>query len=226
VPTLLLIRHGQASFGSGDYDVLSELGIRQAEIVAAALQDRGVQPTRLISGAFRRQVDTAAAYASRLGTEVEIDARWNEYDGNEVLLHHSESTARIDGWPADGIGLSNREFQVALDGAIGAWIDEAERSPAAQSWPAFAASGSGALQELTGELGRGETAVVFTSGGVIAAICAQLVGEPDRAFVPFNRTQINTGITKIVHGGSGTSLVSVNDHSHLESVDPALVTYR
>ena len=30
--TIYLIRHGQASFGSDDYDQLSQLGIRQAEV--------------------------------------------------------------------------------------------------------------------------------------------------------------------------------------------------
>ena len=35
MPSVLLVRHGQASFGSDDYDVLSEVGHRQAEVVAA-----------------------------------------------------------------------------------------------------------------------------------------------------------------------------------------------
>jgi broad specificity phosphatase PhoE len=37
MPTVLLVHHGQASFGASDYDVLSDLGRRQAEIVAASL---------------------------------------------------------------------------------------------------------------------------------------------------------------------------------------------
>ncbi|HCT4576619.1 TPA: histidine phosphatase family protein, partial [Pseudomonas aeruginosa] len=31
--SIYLIRHGQASFGADDYDVLSPTGIRQAEIL-------------------------------------------------------------------------------------------------------------------------------------------------------------------------------------------------
>jgi hypothetical protein len=37
---------------------------------------------------------------------------------------------------------------------------------------------------------------------------------------------VNTGVTKIVIGAAGTSLISLNDHSHLEEVDRSLVTYR
>ena len=227
MPTILLIRHGQASFGGPDYDVLSELGIRQAEIVAAALRSRGVRADRVLSGAFRRQVDTAAAFTAGGGPAAEIDERWNEYDGNEVLLHHGDTAARIDGGADTGSeSISNRDFQIALDRALGDWIEKAEGSGSRQSWPSFAAGGSAALADLAAELGRGETALVFTSGGVIAAICAALLGAPERAFVPLNRAQVNTGVTKLVHGGSGTSLISVNDHSHLEAVDRAPVTYR
>ena len=31
--SIYLIRHGQASFGADDYDVLSPLGVRQAEVL-------------------------------------------------------------------------------------------------------------------------------------------------------------------------------------------------
>jgi hypothetical protein len=53
-----------------------------------------------------------------------------------------------------------------------------------------------------------------------------MLGEPAHCFVPLNRVQVNTGISKLAVGRSGTTLVSFNDHGHLEDVDPALVTYR
>ena len=40
VPTLLLVRHAQGSFGSADYDVLSERGHEQAHVLAAELDRR------------------------------------------------------------------------------------------------------------------------------------------------------------------------------------------
>lgn len=96
MPTVLLIRHAQASFGAADYDVLSATGDRQAEILAAALRRRGYEPSRVVTGSMRRQVDTAAALA---GPAPEVDERWNEYDPNDVLIHHSDTAARLDGRP-------------------------------------------------------------------------------------------------------------------------------
>ena len=42
---LLLVRHGQASFGAEDYDVLSETGWEQGRRLGAHLVRAGVRPT-------------------------------------------------------------------------------------------------------------------------------------------------------------------------------------
>ena len=221
VPSVLLVRHGQASFGAEDYDVLSPAGVRQAEILATALRRRGVVPTRLVSGSMRRQRETAEAFAEY--GEVEIDERWDEYDANEVLTHHAETAMRLDG-PGGGT-IDNRAFHGMLEPALTAWVQAGAGSPSAPSWPVFAAAGAAGLEALGAELGRGETALVFTSGGVIAALAAALLDSPG-AFIPINRVLVNASVTKLGIGSAGTTLISVNDHSHLEEADRALITYR
>lgn len=225
MPTVLLVRHGQASFGAEDYDVLSPAGVRQSEVLAESLRRRGVEPSRLVSGTLRRQTETAAAFAE-LG-EPEIDGRWNEYDANEVLTHHGQPETRLDGPPADEQeGLTSKRFQAILEPALGAWIAADGATPGGQSWAQFSGGANAALAELGAGLGRGETGLAFTSGGTIAAICGALLGAPEATFVALNRTLVNTGVTKVVIGAAGASLVSVNDHAHLEEVDRALITYR
>jgi broad specificity phosphatase PhoE len=224
VPTVLLIRHGQASFGAEDYDVLSPTGERQAELVAAALARRGYEPSRLLTGSLRRQIDTAAAFP---GPAPELDPRWNEYDPDDVLSHHSDSATRLDGSGAAAAeALTSKGFQAVLDPALAAWIEMAHESPARQSWPQFSGAGSAALAELAGELERGETAVVVSSGGTIAALAGGLLGAPALTFPALNRVMVNASVTKVAIGAAGTHLVVFNDHSHLEEVDRALVTYR
>jgi broad specificity phosphatase PhoE len=225
MPTVLLVRHGQASFGASDYDVLSERGRRQAEITAASLAERGYRPARLYSGTLRRQHETAAAFAAHGAPELEVDERWNEFDPDDVLTHHSESTLRIEG-DTDGETLTNRSFQAALEPALAEWVAHAERSPTAQTWPQFSGAAPAALADLTAGLERGETAVIVTSGGAIAAVIGALLGAPAEVFATLNRTLVNAGVTKLGIGAGGTNVLSVNDHSHLELVDRALVTYR
>jgi broad specificity phosphatase PhoE len=227
VPTVFLVRHGQASFGAADYDVLSDLGRRQAEIVAASLAERGYRPTRLVSGTMRRQRETAAPFA-KLGAPVlaiEEEPRWDEFDPDDVLTHHSESALRIQG-DNGAEPLTNAGFQAALEPALAAWIDHAEQSPTAQTWPEFSGAGTGALTDLAAGLDRGEIAVVVTSGGAIAAAIGTLLGAPAEVFAALNRVLVNTSVTKLALGSTGTNVVSFNDHSHLETIDRALITYR
>ena len=225
MPTVLLVRHGQASFGAADYDVLSELGRRQAEIVATSLAARGYRPARLFTGTLRRQQETADAFRALGAPDLEVEPRWDEFDPDDVLTHHSDSALRLQ---ADGAGetLTNRGFQAALEPALAEWVAHAERSPTSQTWPQFSGAGPAALEELVTELGSGETAVVITSGGAIAAVIGVLLGAPAEVFAALNRILVNAGVTKLAIGSTGVNVVSFNDHSHLEAVDRELVTYR
>jgi len=60
VPSVILVRHGQASFGAASYDVLSEVGYRQAELTALELRRRGARVECVVAGTLARQRDTAA----------------------------------------------------------------------------------------------------------------------------------------------------------------------
>lgn len=218
MPTVLLARHGQASFGTADYDVLSPLGAEQARALAAELERRGVRARRVVCGSLARQRDTLAAVGAAAG----IDPRWNEYRADDILAAHSDSDARLE-HPGPG-ALPSREFQTVLDRALLEWIAAGAGGAARETWPAFAARVAAALADVLGALGRGETALVCTSGGVLAALCVQLLELPAATFVAFNRVTVNGGLTKLVQGRQGTSLISFNEHGHLDAL--GLVTYR
>jgi broad specificity phosphatase PhoE len=222
MPTILLIRHAQASYGAADYDVLSPLAERQIAALGTALVRRGLEDARVVSGPARRQRETAVLGA--LGREPVLDARWAEYRTDEVLATHAETPARLEG---DGTPpMSSRDFQNLLDPALERWIAAGAAGASAQPWTDFLGAVTAATRELAADLSSGETALVFSSAGAIAAVCAALLGQPAGCFVALNRVQVNTGISKLAIGRSGTTLVSFNDHSHLDDVDPALVTYR
>lgn len=208
-----LVRHGQASFGAADYDMLSGLGQRQSAVLGAELRRRGVQPGTVLSGSMRRQLSTARVTlaASGITSEARVDERWNEYDHVDVLRHHA------------GAGSSP---QAILDSALRSWVAAGENSPCAETSPKFAARVRAALTELLAGLGRGQTAVVFTSGGVIGMMAAGLLGAGPDGFLALNRVTVNAAVTKIVHGRGGASLISFNDHAHFEGDQAGLLTYR
>lgn len=208
---LLLIRHGQASFGTEDYDRLSPLGHRQAELAADELRRRGVTAKHLRHGSLLRQRDTAAPFRF---SDATVDERWNEYRSDDLMTAHSASAARLEGEAT----ITSRMFQDVLEGALRDWYAAGDDSPANESWPAFRARVDGAITDAAAEIGSGETGIVVTSAGVIAAVCATLTKGDIETFLRFNRTAINAGITKITVGRGGLSLVSFNEHGHLEGV--------
>ena len=56
--SLYLIRHGQASFGSANYDQLSPLGQRQADVSGQFFADVGLYFADAVSGDLSRQRET------------------------------------------------------------------------------------------------------------------------------------------------------------------------
>ena len=84
---IILVRHGQASWGKKDYDRLSDLGHKQAAVVGQELEARSVVSARVFSGALRRQRDTAAGIVAAAGWSLDPEdiAGWNEYDHTAIL---------------------------------------------------------------------------------------------------------------------------------------------
>lgn len=211
MPVLLLVRHGQASFGSEDYDVLSETGRRQSEILGAELARRSLRLPVLATGSLRRQQETAAVALP--GSASLVDPRFDEYD----------HLGLVEAYPAPGVNHdgSSRSFQVLLDHALRRWVADPD-----SSWTEFSEGAWTALREVVAMMDAGRDAVVVTSSGVIAAVCSRLLGAGVDAVVALNRVTTNGGITKLVAGRGGVSLVAFNDHAHFEDGASDLLTYR
>ena len=77
---LLLVRHGQASFGADDYDVLSPTGRDQGRLLGRWLADRKVEPTVVLRGDMRRHRETAEAMLEGAGwtADVGVDPGWDD----------------------------------------------------------------------------------------------------------------------------------------------------
>ncbi|NIH87679.1 histidine phosphatase family protein [Amycolatopsis granulosa] len=217
---IYLIRHGQASFGAADYDQLSGTGVEQGAVAGAELLRRKVRCTEGRTGSLARQRATADIVLDWLGSAAlaKEDPRWNEYDHVDIVANHGGGVRQDPDDP--------RGYQEVLDTSLAAWVRAGDRGPCTETWPVFAGRVRAALADLAAVLGKGESAVVFTSGGVIGTIAGHLLGDPEMGLLRLNRVTVNCGITKLVSGRSGVSLVSFNEHSHFEGRDARLLTYR
>ncbi len=218
---VLLVRHGQASFGAADYDVLSEAGVAQSKRLGVWLREAGLEPTGLVHGAMRRQRDTATAMAEGAGWSVapEVDEGWNEFDHLGVVTNGSDALGST-------IEMDRRSFQRAFEEGTARWSGGAHDDEYDESWPAFMARCAAALDRACAREG---ITVVASSGGPIAAACALLVDpeatpqELPRLWNAFNTVSANTGVTRVITGSTGRRMLTFNEHSHLTREQ---VTYR
>ena len=177
---VLLVRHGQASFGAEDYDVLSETGVAQSKRLGAWLGEAAVEPTALLHGAMRRQRDTATAMAEGAGWSVapEVDEGWNEFDHLGVVARGLDARGEADRSPLHRpprwTGVPSKR---AFEEATARWSGGEHDDEYDESWPAFVARATAALDRACA---RDGVTVVVSSGGPIAVACAVLV-DPDAA---------------------------------------------
>lgn len=207
-----LVRHGQASFGAVDYDLLSAAGEQQAVLVGRAMGSRHPRPDLLLSGTLCRQRRTAVLMAEAAGWGVPVgeDPAWDEYDHLGLLRAQG-------GEPS----TDPRRFQAQLEATLAAWADATSHE--GETFEQFRSRVVGGLTDVADRLGSGESAVVVTSGGVISLVVATLLSAGTTSWLRLNRVCVNSGVTTVVTGRSGMSVVSFNDHGHL----PAdALTYR
>ena len=101
-----LVRHGQAAFGTDDYDRLTETGIAQCRQLARHWRAIGRHVDLVYSGTLRRQRDSAEAFVQASAEQGGVPhgvrplAGIEEYDHLALLAAHqgvdAASTASLD----------------------------------------------------------------------------------------------------------------------------------
>lgn len=192
-----LVRHAQSvSNASGIWQghgnsPLSDLGRSQVEALAAAIG--GTEYDVAIASDLSRAADTAAA----VGATPELDPAWREIDVGawegltmeQVVQRFPEQIAAL---------RERRTFEIG----------------GGETWPEVFARADGALSAIRERLPSGGRAIVFTHGGIIAAILSGLLGVRERFPWPLGRMR-NTGRTTLRFSATGVELVAHNDDSHL-----------
>jgi broad specificity phosphatase PhoE len=228
---IYLLRHGQASFGSNNYDQLSGIGHEQAQVLGTALKARGVQPTHLFCGTLQRHRETAQGCVGAMGLSdmpiTELPGI-NEFEHENVIEvaqpRYKDKVAMMAEMAATGD--PRRAFQTFFRDAVSRWVGGNHDDEYAEPWSVFKLRCVSALSELVEQTPAKGTSLVFTSGGTISVICAHLLGLNDAQAFTINWTLTNAGITKLLVGRDGLHLISINEHAHLEAPDPRMLTYR
>lgn len=225
-----LIRHGQASFGAENYDQLSETGFTQARVLGEALKTRLPTVDAVVAGTLVRHRQTAETCLTAMGTSL-LPTRtpgFNEFDHDELVARHTPRYANHAALAEDLLGAKDprRAFQELFTQAVARWVAGKHDAEYTEPWPVFRDRCVRALEALIQGLGPSKTALVFTSGGPVTAICQHLLQIPDEHAFRLNWTLANCGITKVIYSDRGRYMSTLNEHAHFEGSQSALITYR
>lgn len=227
--SIVLVRHGQASFGTANYDRLSPLGERQAVLLGEHWQQSNFAADHAVAGTLSRQQHTGRLALSALAggaPSLAADAAFNEFNHTQLVQAYLPMLVAENPHLAadDGRVLRDRTLFRPLFGRIvSAWAQGLPGArPLDETWPQFCARCEDGIRRAAA---GAERIVVFTSGGVITALLRAALGVDDDTALRLNWRIWNASVHELVLRPKGLTLVGFNDIGHLRLArDAAMLT--
>jgi broad specificity phosphatase PhoE len=211
--TLILVRHGQASFGSEDYDQLSTLGHQQSLRLGEYFHARGQKFDAVICGTLKRHLQTWEGIAK--GMQVSSTALpWpglNEYDSAALIAAvHPEKLQK-----ATSPEMYRHHFRLLRQG-LSAWMQGQTTPVGMLAYPEFVAGVTSALDHV--RLNHyGAKVLIVSSGGPIATAVGHILGVTAATTIELNFRIRNTAVSEFAFTPKRHMLVSYNSLPHLDS---------
>ncbi|MBN1534867.1 MAG: histidine phosphatase family protein [Spirochaetes bacterium] len=232
---IFMIRHGQASFGSGNYDVLSERGVRQSKLLASYCHDVGLSFDAVYTGTLQRQRRSAEVFIQfynakgiTLPAPVILEG-FDEYNSRKIIetqmveMLADEPSLKED---LDRILTDRKSFQRIFERAMLRWVSGGHSYEGLESWERFQKRVSAALGSIMGQ-GEKKRLLVFASGGSISASVQHATQISNEETMQLCWQMVNSGITRFRYNSTRITLSSFNSYPHLELPrERELITYR
>jgi broad specificity phosphatase PhoE len=219
--TLYLVRHGQASFGADNYDVLSEMGYRQSLRLGEYFKYKGIHFEAAFTGTLQRQRKTFAGICEGMETSLPAEIRegLNEYDSEAVIgaihPHKLEKPTTPE--------MYRSHFRLLKDG-LAQWMAGVVSPRGMPSYTDFVAGITGVLDHI--RTNHSGNVLLVSSGGPIATAVGQVLGTAPEATIALNLRIRNCSVTEFAFTPKRHMLVTYNTLPHLDAPEHAdWITY-
>ena len=232
---LWIIRHGQASFGSSNYDALSDRGLHQATLLGRHLAQCRVNFQAAFSGTQKRQTETGflvfeAMQKNFPGTGLGEQAEFNEYDFMAIIqcllpqLLKDEPKLEPD---VDQILTDHGAFQRIFSRIVTRWVAGTHDTPGVETFKEYTRRVGNGIKAILEQSPKNADLILFTSGGVISSAMQTALNLSDHETMLLGWQIKNASITVLCHDGKRLYLETFNSVAHLECAGaPDMVTYR
>lgn len=208
---IYLVRHGQASFNSENYDRLSDLGWQQSAYLGAYFAERDMEFDHIFTGNQLRHKQTADGILGRKTTDYNVHSGLNEYDFSALYKaymrqHPGEEEASREG---------NRQiFYQRLKLALKLWSEDKLTGDLPESWADFKGRVGDALTHIR-KTSEGRCLVV-SSGGAISMTIGLILDLGPQKIIDLNLQIKNASFCHIYSGSGNMQLSSFNNIPHLD----------
>lgn len=230
---LVLVRHGQASYGQLDYDRLSPRGVEQARALGHTLA--ALAPDALFVGPLVRQQQTAEharAAAPQLPAPITLDGL-AEYPGFDIVNAFlprlvAESPERAAELAAVAAKPTRELADFAFKTILAKWSRDEWHRDGIERVHEFTARVRAALDRAIAAAGPGGTIAAITSAGPIGVAVGLVFGATAHHMIRASNVIRNASISELklrtqsfAWDADQISLVTFNSTAHLP---PAMVT--
>lgn len=217
---LYLVRHGQASFGSSNYDQLSELGQQQAVWLGEYFAERNIHFDRLITGTQLRHRQTlegitkgfnqSKSTGDELALSSESHPGFNEYDFYALFASLGDKHLQLKTYAMG----DKRSFYKGLKEVLKLWMADELDGPLPERWADFYQRVGDAMKFATQT--HAEKVLVVSSGGPIGTIASQAMLSPPEIGMELNLQVRNSSFCHYFFNQSSLRLGSFNSIPHLD----------
>ena len=219
--TLYLVRHGQASFGADDYDVLSAMGHQQSVRLGEYFKFKGIAFDAALTGTLKRQIQTYAGICRGMGCEP-LASQWpglNEYDSHAVIAtihpHKLEKPTSPE--------MYRNHFRLLKDG-LAQWMAGVVSPKGMPSYIDFALGVTSALDHVRKNCDG--NVLLVSSGGPIATAVGHVLCTSPETTIELNLRIRNCSVTEFAFTPKRHMLVTYNTLPHLDAPEHASwITY-
>lgn len=217
------VRHGQASYGSDNYDKLSEVGHTQTRLLGEHFKQIGYQFDAIYTGKMVRHHETADQILRGMNMPVEYHqmSNFNEFDFEAVVaayLSFSGDTLP----PKDA---PRTDFYRILKQAMLAWSNQ-QLANVPESWLAFQQRVVTGVEQAVSDNPDARHILIATSGGAIAMLKGHVLELSVEKLVDMNLQIRNASYHQYLVGSSQMLETSFNQIGHLElQPNKSLLTY-
>lgn len=218
---IVLVRHGQASYGTSNYDQLSALGHAQMQRLGTYWSGVGRPVENLFTGPMKRHHQSTAALRESFDQlpEAEVSDAFSEFPAFEIVARHIHEVAARD----EVVGAFVKKGGTlhlpppVLMRVLAYWARGEIEPDGEDSFRVFQARVHAGLNEVGNHIADDTRAVIVTSGGPTAmAMMAALSLDAERALsLCFSIVNASFSVFRLFDDDQ-LRLFRFNAHPHLE----------